>query len=386
LFWQRPFFCVAKNDEIPFCFSQSNFYTRFQRSAMKSVPTTPRIKDIARLAEVSIGTVDRVLHNRGEVASPTRDKILKIANDLSYSPNLMARALKSKAKFHIVVLLPEASEPDSFWYQHQIGLQKAAVELASLPVTITKVMFNMTSEAGFSEKTQEVLKLAPQGVLIAPIFKKETAVFCSALSKLKIPYLFIDSYIAEADFLAFIGEDAYQSGRVAAQLIDYGTPSGKDILIVNIARNFENTLHLSSRMQGFLSYFMDAGSNNGLKISLEIQHSDYAEVEAKLDQVMAQNTNIGAVFVTSSKAYEIAQYFEEHSIKNVNLVGYDMVERNIKYLRTGYIRFLLSQRPVEQVEIGLKKLYEFMSFNRVPVKMEYLPIDVITPENINFFI
>lgn len=355
------------------------------KTLMNTVPANPRIKDIARLAGVSIGTVDRVLHNRGEVAAPTKEKILKIADDLSYSPNLMARALKSKSKLQIVVFMPEVKEPDSFWHKHLVGLEKAVHECASLPVKITKVEFDIHNETNLLLKAEEVFALNPDGVLLAPVLKNETLAICHRLERLSIPFVFIDSFIADTSFLAFIGEDAYQSGRVAAQLIDFGTRPDRDILIVNLARDFGNTLHLNSRMQGFLSYFMDAGENHGLKISLEIQHDDSVEVRTKMEQVMKSNPNIGAVFVTSSKTYSVAQYFESLGIKNINLIGYDLVERNVKYLRTGYIRFLLSQRPVEQIEKGIRKLYEYISVNRVPVKMEYLPIDVVTPENVNFF-
>jgi LacI family transcriptional regulator len=348
--------------------------------------SNPRIKDIATMAGVSIGTVDRVLHQRGEVAEETRVKIMKIADELNYSPNLVARALKTKKNLSVVALLPTASEENVFWYKHQVGMEKALVEMSPFPVVITQANFDALNEADFKTTAEKVVAQKPDGVLIAPIFKQETFAMCEALGRLKIPYVFVDSYLSDVDFLAFIGEDAYQSGRVAAHLIDYGTPHDKDILIVNIARDLENTLHLNSRMQGFLSYFMDAGNNTGLKISLEIHRPDFNEVTAKLDQVVKSNPNIGAVFVTSSKVYKIARYFEENQIRHINLIGYDMVERNVRHLRTGQIKFLLSQRPVEQVEKGLKKLYEFLSVNRVPVKMEYLPIDVITPENINFFI
>ena len=44
-----------------------------------------RIKDIAQLANVSVGTVDRVLHNRGNVNEEKWEKVMKIINELSYT-------------------------------------------------------------------------------------------------------------------------------------------------------------------------------------------------------------------------------------------------------------------------------------------------------------
>jgi LacI family transcriptional regulator len=73
-----------------------------------------RIKDIALLAGVSIGTVDRVIHERGEVAEKTRQKVQKLLKESNYSPNVIAQVLKSKRKFHLVSLLPEPTENNSF--------------------------------------------------------------------------------------------------------------------------------------------------------------------------------------------------------------------------------------------------------------------------------
>ena len=51
------------------------------------------IKEIAERAGVSIGTVDRVLHNRGMVSEKTREKIMKIVRELNYQPNQTAQGL-----------------------------------------------------------------------------------------------------------------------------------------------------------------------------------------------------------------------------------------------------------------------------------------------------
>ena len=70
------------------------------------------------MAGVSIGTIDRVIHNRGEVAEKTRVKVQQYLKETNYSPNVMAQALKSKKRFHLVSLLPESSQENSFWKKH----------------------------------------------------------------------------------------------------------------------------------------------------------------------------------------------------------------------------------------------------------------------------
>lgn len=55
-----------------------------------------RIVDIAKMAGVSVGTVDRVIHNRGRVSEENRKKVQAILEMVHYQPNLMARSLASK--------------------------------------------------------------------------------------------------------------------------------------------------------------------------------------------------------------------------------------------------------------------------------------------------
>ena len=46
------------------------------------------INDVARAAGVSKGTVDRVLHARGEVSKKSREKVLKVIEELGFKPNM----------------------------------------------------------------------------------------------------------------------------------------------------------------------------------------------------------------------------------------------------------------------------------------------------------
>ena len=55
-----------------------------------------RISDIARMAGVSVGTVDRILHNRGKVSKTAQEKVNRVLQEVEYRPNLMARSLALK--------------------------------------------------------------------------------------------------------------------------------------------------------------------------------------------------------------------------------------------------------------------------------------------------
>jgi LacI family transcriptional regulator len=348
-------------------------------------PGKARIKDIALKAGVSIGTVDRVLHDRGEVAEETKRKILQIARELDYTPDFMARALKTRKNLRLLSLLPSPSGDNDFWSKHPHGIKRALDELDPYSLTLDQINFDIRSERDFQKKTSEVLAFHPDGVILAPIFKNESITFCKKLTNENIPFVFIDGFIKETNFLCYTGEDIFQSGRVAGQLIDLITPPEKDILVINIARNLQNIHHLNIRTEGFMSYFPDKGKNKGRKISMNIPDLDAASIGEATGKDFFRKNNIGSIFITGSKSFRIAEYLESEAINSMSIVGYDLLERNVRYLKEGRIKFLIGQRPEEQIYKGIKKLFEFLSLKKIPEKIEYLPIDVVTSENVDFF-
>ena len=85
-------------------------------------------QQIAELAGVSRGTVDRALHNRGRVNPEVSARILQIAKDLGYKPNMIGQALvRTKRDFLLGAILQSAETPTM-----QIvaaGVRQAAAEL-----------------------------------------------------------------------------------------------------------------------------------------------------------------------------------------------------------------------------------------------------------------
>ena len=68
--------------------------------------TTVRIVDIARMAGVSVATVDRVIHNRGKVSEENLARINEVLRKVNYRPNLIARSLASGRQYTLAVVMP----------------------------------------------------------------------------------------------------------------------------------------------------------------------------------------------------------------------------------------------------------------------------------------
>ena len=91
-----------------------------------------RIVDIAKMAGVSVGTVDRVIHNRGRVSEENRKKVQAILEMVNYQPNLMARSLASKKQYHFIAITPSFAQGE-YWEAISEGIDKAASTMVFLP-------------------------------------------------------------------------------------------------------------------------------------------------------------------------------------------------------------------------------------------------------------
>src|SRR5690606_32665530 len=80
------------------------------------------VKEIARRANVSIATVDRVIHNRKGVSETTRQKINEIIKEIGFQPNILASRLASKKTNRFAVLIPNAKETD-YWEAPRKGVE-----------------------------------------------------------------------------------------------------------------------------------------------------------------------------------------------------------------------------------------------------------------------
>ena len=79
------------------------------------------IYDIAKAADVSIATVSRVINDTGRVKNKTRERVLRIADEMGYHPQAFAQGLASKKKNTLAVVVPVIS--NYFFMEVLAGIQ-----------------------------------------------------------------------------------------------------------------------------------------------------------------------------------------------------------------------------------------------------------------------
>ncbi|HJP62847.1 MAG TPA: substrate-binding domain-containing protein [Mucilaginibacter sp.] len=341
------------------------------------------VKEIARLANVSIGTVDRVIHNRKGVSDATRQKINKIIEEINYQPNKMASLLASKKIVNIAVVIPRVSNETDYWTFPLNGIEQAGEEVKQFGITIQYFFYDLDSHESFNKAAEELLNCNPQGILLAPSFIDESTALVKRINELNIPFVFINSDLPKQPSLSYIGPELYQSGRLAAQLTKLSIAEEDEIMIINISADLENDHHLIRKEQGFRSYFNDQQPANPIT-TLNIYNTHIESVEKSFLEALQQKPNVKAFFVTNSRVNIVAKILKKHN-KTHLLVGYDFLKSNINYLKDGQINFLICQRPKEQGYLAIMALYKYLFNISEPEKAIYMPIDIITKENYQFY-
>lgn len=348
-----------------------------------SIKTTG-IKDIAKLAGVSTGTVDRVLHNRGKVSDEARQKVISVLQKIDYKPNLLARNLGSNKTHRIAALIPN-SEIDEYWYQCQKGINQAAIDWGHFNIMIEPYLFDLHDSLSFQNAANNIIKAKPDGVLIAPLFHTEALPLFKQLSELSIPYVLFNTEIQNIKPLSFIGQNSFQSGRLAAELLymncQQGSPSS--FAVVHIDEDLENSIHLIEKERGFREFYSNISDVSVFNKSIgNTQSSDFIK---NLDEIF-NYLNLRGVFVSTSKAFEVASYAETHSKKEVRIVGYDLLTKNLFYLKRGLIDFLIHQNPKRQAFQGISTLANFLIFKKEAKERNLFPLEVITRENLSSYL
>ncbi|MCL3780742.1 LacI family transcriptional regulator [Prolixibacteraceae bacterium JC049] len=346
---------------------------------------TIRIKDIAEKAGVSIGTVDRVLHNRGEVSEKTKKKVLAIVKELNYQPNLLASSLALKKEIPFAVLIPKAHDDDSYWMKPLDGIQKAANEMAQYGIRIKYHFFDMMDKSTFTSAMEKALADNPRGILFSPYFTNESVKAAELLQEMEIPFVLIDSNLKQIDKLSYLGHDAQQSGYLAGRLLDLCTPKDQSVAILNFGKETENLSHLKRRKEGFLTYFEQNNPNRELHV-LKSEDEDVEYLASLLTPVLRKDKMpLAGIFVPNSKIYRVATFIKQYEHEGIHLIGYDLISKNVEAIKGGLIDFLVCQRPEEQGYKGIYTLFEHVVARKEAIKENFTSIDIITRENIDYY-
>ncbi len=344
------------------------------------------IKDIADKAGVSTGTVDRVLHNRGNVAASAKKKVLEAVDELGYERNLLASALAYNKAVRVAALLPNP-EADPYWKQTNDGVKKAAKAVKHYGLLVELFHFDLFSPQGFMDKANKALEKEPAGILFPPLFSNEAQWLLGRCREQDIPNVIINTRIEGISPLCYIGQDSYQSGVLGARLLNFGLNDGQVACILNLDFGTKAAHHLLDKEQGFRDYFANIGNKQVEIIRKDFEgFNDRGQLCKFLETLLHEEPSLNGIFVTNSRAYRVIDCFDEITDRKIKIVGFDLIEANLKYLQENKINFLINQNPVGQGFLGVMGLFKHLILKEEVEENQYLPLDIVVKENVEYYL
>ncbi len=347
-----------------------------------------RIKDIAQRAGVSVGTVDRVLHDRGQVSKVKEERIKQAIKELNYQPNLAARILATGVSYRIATITP-SSEEDAFWKAQLEGMERATNYIKDFGFEVDNYEFNDQIKGSLLALKSDIFLGNYDALVIAPTMKDEGSEFLDICDLHQIPYVQINSFLERGSQYAsgYVGQDSFQSGTLAAKLLDLSTHRSATFAILHMEKDVATGEHMVKKEKGFNHYFTDYNELNHNVVTQWIpQFNNKEEVLLSISDLLNRHKNLLGVFVTTSRCHHVVKALLKLKRADITIVGYDLIRENIEALHSYKRLFLINQNPSLQGYYGLRNFFDRFIKKKTFIKERYLPLDVVTLENIRNYI
>ncbi len=335
------------------------------------------IKEIAALAGVSRGTVDRVLNHRGSVNPATAKKIEKIAQELEYRPNvagLVLAAQKKRLKLGVILFSPE----NPFYVDVLAGVNEKAEELAGYNCTVLVRQISYSVEEQLSA-IDDLLAEEVSGIALAPQNDDRIRRRINELYSQGIPVVTLNTDIENSRRIAYVGSNYTKSGATAAGLLQLMTHGQVNVGIVT---GSSNILCHTERIAGFTETLKPCGDSIRITEIIEV-HDDEIESYEKTTKLLKAHPEINALYFTAGGVYGGCRSVKALGRqKEMRIVAYDMVPTTRELMKKGTIAAVICQQPKLQGSKPLALLFTYLTTGQLPEReYNYVAVDIRIREN-----
>lgn len=335
------------------------------------------IKEIAELAGVSRGTVDRVLNDRGSVSPATAALIRDIARQLDYRPNRAGIALAAQRKnLRLGVLLFDTGNLffDDVWQ----GVFEKAEELGGYNCTV------LTKKVGFSARAQadaiaELDSCRIDGLVLSPFNDALIAGQIDCLADRGIPVITTNTDIRNARRLAFVGSDFYRCGQTAAGLMRLMTQGETRVGIIT---GSSQVLCHTDRIRGFCDAISDRYPRIHVAATIENSDDEFESYDKTLE-LLHSHPEINALHFTAGGVYGGCRAVLAAGRKDICIIAYDQTPTTKELVAQDVISATICQQPALQGSLPLQLLFDYLMTGSRPEKEHYYTaVDIRIRENL----
>ena len=294
------------------------------------------IQEIARLANVSVGTVDRALRSRKGISPNTRERVLEVARRLNYQPNPVARALSlGRAHFRIGVCLPRI--PEFFDHLHE-GVLDEVHRHEHLGL---QVVYHPYRQLGVDEVegVRAILSQDIQALVVCPTDPRVNALIDEAeVSNIRVLCMFSEARGSSRSTVVWV--DPGLTGRLAAELMGKFVSPGSEVAVITGLLDMD--VH-RRRTQSFLDTFPTFCAG-GRVVEVIVGHKDQDQGFQKCVNLLERTKTLAGIWVGHGYATPICWALRARGLAgNVTLVATHLHRDMIPYIENGSIHASIYQ-------------------------------------------
>lgn len=322
------------------------------------------IKDIAQQAGVSLGAVHCALNGKPGVGEDTRKRILEIAKQCNYKPNLAAASLKRKS-VRIAVVFPDVVGYNRFYVRYLwAGFQDYLSIMKDFNIEVLEIPFYGTSNSLTEELECLYDSNSIHGMICATGYMDEQGK--TAIRKFmerEIPIALVGEDLMDSGKLCCVQPNYEVIGRTVAELLSREIPRGGSILVcagdASVPSHYKVVL-------GMEAYMKEKRFGNKIyKI-----HSPQSEEESimQIERYLEEKDDIKACFaVTARSSVQLGKaLLKTNKAGFINSVGSDMFIENKDFLKEGVFTNLINKNPFLQSYTATKYLMEYLMKGKRP--------------------
>lgn len=338
------------------------------------------IHEIARLADVSIGTVDRALHGRKEISENTQRRILRIAKELGYRPNLAARALSvGHPAIRIGVCIPR--EIHYFYDQLRAGFVTEARRFEQLGV---EIVYRRTERLGVGEP--EALKeLLALNIQVAAICPGDPASLCSLINQAEDRGIRVICVASDAPHTArstVICVNPALNGHLAAELMARFLPPKAEVAIITGMLQTEDH---RKKVEGFSEKFRQF-CRGGRLLEVVEGHDDEDETFQKVYALLGRHKTLAGLYVSTANCLPVCHAIGARGLHGkMKLITTDLFKEMVPYFEKGTVLASIHQRPYVQGQIAVRLSVDYLANERPIPPTYYLTPHIVMRSNLHLF-
>jgi LacI family transcriptional regulator len=337
------------------------------------------IKDIARALGVSTGTVDRALHAKPGVNPETRARVLSMAEQLGYRPNLAARYLQSRRQLRISVHLPR--EIALFWDTLREGIREAAAPFA--PAVQVEFRSYPTLGKGDVPLFEEALRDGMDGLIVAPGKPAALEGCFRKAAHQGLPVICVVTDAPDSQRLASVSADPYTVGAVAGELLARFQPAGGKVAFFT---GWLSTQDHADKFRGFEASLLSTGGAVRLGPVVEA-HDDEREAYRRALAVLRAHPDLTSIYVSTVNSLPVVRAAaQEGRLPGLTLVTTDLFPELVEHLRSGAVAATVYQRPLSQGRLAFRALYHHLLDGTPPADRIHVVPHLVMRSNLDLLL